>query len=135
MALYQVLGLAVAICAGLVIGKLGMESYLEDWVRAVQNTQTPAAALDAGMTWGERIESGFHHAREIVGKVWLYIIASIALGAALGTVLAFMMSVIGHLRGYGNRAVRVSYRPTPQKQMRRGHGARRDSLGGTDGTG
>ena len=96
-ALYLVLGLAVAIFAGLVIGKLGMESYLEDWVRAMQNTQTPAAALDAGMTWGERIDSGFHHVREIVGNVWPYIIVGIALGAAIHGYVPedFMASIMG----------------------------------------
>ena len=96
-ALYLVLGLAVAIFAGLVIGKLGMESYLEDWVRAMQNTQTPAVALDAGMSWGERIGSGFHHVREIVGKVWPYIIVGIALGAAIHGYVPedFMASIMG----------------------------------------
>ncbi len=96
-ALSLVLGLAVAIVAGLVIGKLGMESYLEDWVRAMQNTQTPAAALDAGMTWGERIDSGFHHVREIVGNVWPYIIVGIALGAAIHGYVPedFMASIMG----------------------------------------
>ena len=95
--LYLVLGLAVAIFAGLVIGKLGMESYLEDWVRAMQNTQTPAVALDAGMSWGERIGSGFHHVREIVGKVWPYIIVGIALGAAIHGYVPedFMASIMG----------------------------------------
>src|SRR5512143_2222404 len=42
-ALYLILGLLVAIIAGLVIGELKMERHLEDWVRAMQNTQSPAA--------------------------------------------------------------------------------------------
>jgi hypothetical protein len=96
-ALYLVLGLAVAIFAGIVIGKLGMEKHLEDWVRAMQNTQTPAAATNAAMTWGERIDSGFHHVGEIVGKVWPYILAGIALGAGIHGYVPedFMASIMG----------------------------------------
>jgi len=63
----------------------------------MQNMQTPAAALDAGMSWGERIGSGFHHVREIVGKVWPYIIVGIALGAAIHGYVPedFMASIMG----------------------------------------
>jgi len=88
--LYLLLGLLIAVFAGLVIGSLGMEDHLEDWVRELQNSGTPGNAMPADMGWGERIDNGFSHVREIVGKVWLYIV----IGVALGTVLAFMMSVI-----------------------------------------
>ncbi len=95
--LYLVLGLTVAIVTGLVIGRLGMERHLEDWVRAMQNTQAPAAVAGDEMTWGERIESGFHHVREIVGRVWPYIIVGIALGAGIHGYVPedFMASIMG----------------------------------------
>ncbi|WP_127475024.1 permease [Sulfurivermis fontis] len=96
-ALYLGLGLLVAIVAGLVIGKLRMEHHLEDWVRAMQNTATPTAAVNAEMGWGERIDNGFHHVREIVGKVWPYILAGIALGAGIHGYVPedFMASIMG----------------------------------------
>ncbi len=96
-ALYLVLGLAVAIFAGLVIGKLGMEKHLEDWVRAMQNTQTPADVINTAMSWGERIDNGFRHVGEIVGKVWPYILAGIALGAGIHGYVPedFMASIMG----------------------------------------
>ncbi len=96
-ALYLGLGLAVAIFAGLVIGRLGMECHLEDWVRAMQNTRTADGPTDEEMAWGERIESGFRHVREIVGKVWPYIIVGIALGAAIHGYVPqdFMASIMG----------------------------------------
>ena len=49
------------------------------------------------MTWGERIEHGFHHVREIVGKVWPYIIVGIALGAGIHGYVPedFMASIMG----------------------------------------
>jgi len=96
-ALYMGLGLTVAIIAGLVIGKLGMENHLEDWVRAMQSSQPPAAVEGSETNWGERIASGFHHVSEIVGKVWPYIITGIALGAGIHGYVPedFMASIMG----------------------------------------
>ncbi|MFH1818634.1 MAG: permease [Pseudomonadota bacterium] len=97
-ALYLVMGLAVAIIAGIVIGKLGMEHHLEDWVRAMQNSQVPSVAIAGTMDWGERIDSGFHHVREIVAKVWIYIVLGVALGAGIHGYVPedFMASIMGH---------------------------------------
>jgi uncharacterized protein len=80
-ALYLGLGLSVAIVAGWVIGRLKMEAHLQDWVRDMPKVQ--AAAGSDGMTLAERIEGGFASVREIVGKVWPYILAGIAIGAAI----------------------------------------------------
>ncbi len=95
--LYLVMGLLVAIVAGMVIGKLGMEQHLEDWVRAMQNSQSAGAVELSAMRWGERIDGGFQHVREIVGKVWPYILAGIALGAGIHGYVPedFMASIMG----------------------------------------
>ncbi len=97
-ALYLVLGLSIAIFAGLVIGKLGMERHLEDWVQKLQNSQPPAGAEASRLNWGERIEYGFRHVHEIVGKVWPYLLAGIALGAGIHGYVPedFMASIMGH---------------------------------------
>ena len=80
--LYLGLGLLVAIIAGMVIGHLKMEPYLEDWVRAIQAGS--AAPVDhAHPPWAERFAAGWAHVKEIVGKVWPYILAGIALGAGI----------------------------------------------------
>jgi uncharacterized membrane protein YraQ (UPF0718 family) len=79
--LYMGLGLLVAIVAGWVIGRLRMEAYLEDWVRNMPRVR--ASGDLAMLTLSERIEAGFASVREIVGKVWPYILAGIALGAAI----------------------------------------------------
>ncbi|BCB27366.1 hypothetical protein SKTS_22520 [Sulfurimicrobium lacus] len=96
-ALYLGMGLLIAITSGLVIGELKMEHHLEDWVRAMQNSQAPVALLEAGMTWGERIGQGFHHVREIVGKVWIYIVLGVALGAGIHGYVPenFMAGIMG----------------------------------------
>ncbi len=95
-ALYLGLGLTVAIVAGLVIGKLKMERHLEDWVQGILAGTAPEFQGEH-LTWAERFQAGWKHVREIVGKVWPYIIAGIAIGAAIhGYVPAdFMASFMG----------------------------------------
>jgi len=81
-ALYLGLGLSVAIVAGLVIGRLGLEHQLEDWVRAIQVGAAPD--LDASaLTWADRLHQGRAHVKEIVGRVWPWLVAGIALGAGI----------------------------------------------------
>ncbi|WP_263772866.1 permease [Propionivibrio soli] len=95
-ALYLAMGLLVAIVAGLVIGRLGMEKHLEDWVRKIQ--ASPAIASDAeSLHWVERFESGTRHVRQIVGKVWVYVLMGIALGAGIHGYVpeSFMASFMG----------------------------------------
>jgi len=81
-ALYLGLGLAAAIVAGLVIGRLGMEHHLEDWVRKIQMGATPNLG-NAAPTWRDRIRSGNSHVKEIVGRVWPWLIAGIGVGAGI----------------------------------------------------
>jgi uncharacterized membrane protein YraQ (UPF0718 family) len=81
--LYLVMGLLIAIFAGMLIGKLSMENHLEDWVRQMQNTQSAGNVGASAMPWTERIQHGFQHVREIVGKVWPYIVIGVGLGALI----------------------------------------------------
>ena len=94
--LYLALGITVAVVAGLVIGKLGMERHLEDWVRAMQASQS-ADFIGEKMHWAARIDAGVTHVREIVGKVWPYILAGIGLGAVIHGYVPedFMASIMG----------------------------------------
>ena len=95
-ALYLGLGLLVAIVAGLVIGKLGMERHLEDWVRSIHTGQV-MAPNGVDYVWRERFEAGLRHAREIVGKVWPYVLVGIGLGALIHGYVPgdFMASFMG----------------------------------------
>lgn len=79
--LYLALGLTIAMLAGYTIGRLKMEAHLEDWVR---NMPRVGATADAdALRLSDRIEAGFASVREIVGKVWLYVLAGIAIGAGI----------------------------------------------------
>ncbi len=95
-ALYLGLGLFVAIFSGLIIGKLKMERFLEDWVQKILGGQS-AHAPGESLSWVERFESGGAHVKEIVGKVWPYILAGIALGAGIHGYVPedFMASFMG----------------------------------------
>ncbi len=79
--LYMGLGLSVAVVAGWIIGRLKMEAYLEDWVRDMPKVHATADGIPP--TLAERIDAGFAGVREIVGKVWPYILVGIAIGAGI----------------------------------------------------
>ncbi|NMM10997.1 MAG: permease [Polaromonas sp.] len=93
--LYMSLGLGVAIVAGWIIGRLNMEAHLEDWVRDMP--RIAAEFEDTGISLGERIQSGFNSVREIVGRVWPYILVGIAVGAGIHSYVPedFMASFMG----------------------------------------
>ncbi len=95
-ALYLGLGLLVAIVSGLIIGKLGMERHLQDWVREIHaGTATPTG--NSEMNWEARFQAGWHHVKEIVWKVWPYILVGIAVGAGIHGFVPqdFMASFMG----------------------------------------
>jgi uncharacterized membrane protein YraQ (UPF0718 family) len=76
---YLGFGLGVAICAGWVIGRLRLEDWLEEWVR---NVRFGAVELPTDrITIVDRVKAGIEATRDIVGKVWMWIIAGIAVGA------------------------------------------------------
>ena len=81
--LYLTLGLAVAILSGWVIGRLHLEAYLEDWVRRMPRVEVATTTGRANETLAERLQAGFAAVREIVGRVWPYVVAGIAIGAAI----------------------------------------------------
>ena len=80
-AFYVASGLTIAIIAGLIIGRLGLERWVEDFVWQIQFT---AAQDDSGkLTWDDRITCALAAVKEIVGKVWLYVVIGIAVGAGI----------------------------------------------------
>ncbi len=95
-ALYLGLGLLIAIVSGLVIGKLGMERHLQDWVREIHTgSVTPVDNVE--MNWEARFAAGWQHVKQIVGKVWPYILVGIAVGAGIHGFVPqdFMASFMG----------------------------------------
>lgn len=94
---YVAAGLFVAISAGLVIGRLGLERYVEEYVYATRSAGSlPAMRL----TLEDRVRDAWASTRDIVGRVLPYLIAGIAVGAFIhGFVPAELVVSIG---GSGN---------------------------------
>jgi len=78
--IYIVAGFIIAISAGYIIGRLNMERYVEDFV---WDLQRQGGSEIEKLTWSDRIERAFGSVREIVGKVWLYVVVGIAIGAVI----------------------------------------------------
>lgn len=79
--IYLATGLMIAIAAGWVIGRLKMERFVEDWVYTVKMGE--AGSLDNHMTWQGRVEYALTAVRDIVKKVWLFIVIGIGVGAGI----------------------------------------------------
>jgi uncharacterized membrane protein YraQ (UPF0718 family) len=92
-AIYLGTGLAIAIAAGWTIGRLRLEGHVEPWVWKIQSQTT----AEQSKTWVDRIAEARAAVREIVAKVWLYVVIGIGIGAGIhGYVPAdFLASFMG----------------------------------------
>ncbi len=80
--IYLITGLFIAIVAGWIIGKLKMERYIESWVFEIK-TSTDVTSAAHRMSFNDRVHYGINAVREIVGKVWPYVLVGIAVGAGI----------------------------------------------------
>jgi uncharacterized membrane protein YraQ (UPF0718 family) len=94
-ALYLVTGLLIAIFSGWVIGRLKLERFIEDWVLKIRNDVS--AMPEQELRWPDRFRQGGEAVRDIVGKVWPYMLAGIAIGAGIHGYVPqnFMASLMG----------------------------------------
>jgi len=79
-ALYVGLGLTIAIVAGWVIGRLRLERHVEPFVYEIAVGQLDATE---SLSWSDRTARGIQAVRDIVGRVWPFVVAGIAVGAAI----------------------------------------------------
>ncbi len=93
--LYASTGLLIAIISGYTIGRLKVERFVEEWVLSFRSQGQERNEADP--TWEERVGRGFEAVREIVGKVWPYVIAGSAVGAGVHGYVPedFMASFMG----------------------------------------
>jgi uncharacterized membrane protein YraQ (UPF0718 family) len=99
-AIYVGTGLAIAISAGWVIGRLRLEKHVESWVYEIKAGHSDDAVETPGLN--DRIQSGYTAVKEIVGKVWIYIIIGIGVGAAAHGYVpeSFMAELMGKSAWY-----------------------------------
>jgi uncharacterized membrane protein YraQ (UPF0718 family) len=77
---YVAAGLVVAVFAGLLIGRFGLERYVEDYVWRIR---AGSVDLDFKPTLEERTRDAWRSTLDIVGRVWPYVIVGIGLGAVI----------------------------------------------------
>jgi uncharacterized membrane protein YraQ (UPF0718 family) len=80
-AVYAGTGLVIAMTAGWAIGRLRMERHVEPWVYAAKGGQADVGGSPAD--WPGRLRYGLDAVRDIVGRVWPYVLAGIAVGAGI----------------------------------------------------
>lgn len=79
--LYLATGLTIAVVAGWLIGRLHVERWVEPWV---YDTKYHAPGIaEPRLRWRRRAALAGDSVREIVGKVWPWVLAGIAVGAAI----------------------------------------------------
>jgi len=94
-AIYLGTGLAIAMVSGWTIGRLKLERFVEPWV-----FQIPAVAADGAeppASWVARVDAGRDAVVDIVGRVWPWVLAGIAVGAGIHGYVPedFMASIMG----------------------------------------
>lgn len=102
MLIYILTGLGIAIISGWIIGKLKLEKYVADWAWEIK-ADHDNEPVKLKIPFQDRINSGYDAVKEIVGKIWIYIVIGIAVGAgAHGYVPEnFLTGILGNQNWYG----------------------------------
>jgi uncharacterized membrane protein YraQ (UPF0718 family) len=80
-ALYVASGLTVAIVAGVVIGRLGLERWVEEFVyRAAVGDGTPTGSAPS---WSDRFAAARGEVVSILRRIWPFLLVAIGIGAAV----------------------------------------------------
>ena len=77
--IYMSTGLVIATIAGFILEKLKLQKYVAEWVYQVKANQPELS--ETKLTLEDRIQIGFTTVKEIVGKIWIYILIGIGVGA------------------------------------------------------
>lgn len=80
-ALYVASGLTIAITVGLVIGHLRLERQVEEFVWRTQFQGGDEESVE--LSWDDRFAQAQDAVREILRKVWVYVLVGIAVGASI----------------------------------------------------
>ncbi|CCC57806.1 MULTISPECIES: permease [Caloramator] len=76
---YVIFGLVLAVIGGTLIDKMNLEKYVEGYVREIENVDIEVPE----MTRKERIDYAKDQVKEIIGRVWLYILIGVGIGATI----------------------------------------------------
>ncbi|MDF2591456.1 MAG: permease [Clostridia bacterium] len=93
---YVVVGLILAVAGGTIIDKLGLEKYVEGYVREAGNIDLEPSELSRR----DRIEYSRDQVKDIIKKVWLYVLIGVSIGAAIHNWIP--QSVVENVIGQNN---------------------------------
>jgi uncharacterized protein len=79
--LYMAAGLAIAVVAGLVIGKLRLERYVEEYVWTIKSGG--AQPFEMKLTMQDRVRDAWTSTRALVWKVLPFVLVGIGIGAVI----------------------------------------------------
>jgi uncharacterized membrane protein YraQ (UPF0718 family) len=76
---YVITGMSVGIAGGLLMEKLGLEKYVEDYVYKIRMGDNKLE--EQSLTLKEQIYFALNYTKETISKIWLYILLGIGAGA------------------------------------------------------
>lgn len=79
-ALYLATGLFVAMIAGYILGRANLHHLVEEWVWKIRSN---AQTKDDVLSWSQRTLAAKDAVKEVVGKVWKWVVLGIAVGAGI----------------------------------------------------
>jgi uncharacterized protein len=96
-AIYLFTGLSIAIFAGMIIGRLNPERYIENWVRELRLDSTKQEREKNTISWSNRISQATNSTTDLLKCIWIYVLIGIAIGAAIHGYVpeSFMTLVMG----------------------------------------
>ncbi|PKK94225.1 MAG: hypothetical protein CVV61_00580 [Tenericutes bacterium HGW-Tenericutes-6] len=81
---YVIVGLIIAIVGGTLISIFKMDRYIEDFVKeSIQNQNGKVDFDDYKMTKKERYNYAIYQVKEIISKVWLFVLIGVGIGAVI----------------------------------------------------
>lgn len=94
--IYLLFGFSIATVAGYVMGKMRLERFLQDWVRDLNAGPVGDVPADT-ISFADRLKIGVEQVREIVGKVWIWVLVGIGIGALIHGYVpeAMMLQIMG----------------------------------------
>ncbi|OCL26884.1 hypothetical protein U472_05180 [Orenia metallireducens] len=78
--LYLISGIVVGVVGGMIIGSMGLESEVEEYVYQIQIDDDEEIKE---LTWEQRIDYAKGEVKDIVGRVWKYVLVGIGIGALI----------------------------------------------------
>lgn len=77
--IYVVTGVIVGVTGGLIIDKLKMKKYVEEYVYEIQGVDTEPEKMD----FKGRLRFSWQNTSSIIKKIWIFLLIGIAIGAAI----------------------------------------------------